>query len=280
MRKVVRTAIVFLLCIIAMMPVTVIHAGSDDYVVDTYGVLSEEEHEKLENKARELSDKYGFGVYAHIAYDDASYFDIWGYAEEYYEDHDLGYGNSKDGILFIITQSEYGGSYNIYIPASSNQDYFTIEALDDIEDYAEEKLFDHDYYGAIKRYLSETEEKLSFYFDKGYPWRKTLDGAVFIKEDGSAIYQDELLIGYSAPFVLALIIVVFRAMKHKTRHTATDAKEYISEFGGLQLTRRTDMFLNRTESRTLIVDDNDSSSGGGGGGYSSSGGMHSGGGHF
>ena len=279
MKRMLHIITAFLLCLLTITPLS-IHAGSDVYVSDTYGVLSEDEVNTLNAKAQQISDEYQFGVYAHILYDDASYDDIWSYIEQYYADQDLGYENTSDGILFLITQSSQGGSYDIYIPALSNQSYFTIDGLEDIQDDAEEGLFDHDYYEAIDTFLDKTQEHLAYYSQHDYPWSYQTDGAVYYDpKTGRSVSGFALILAVIIPFVLACIVVAVNASKHRTKHTATDAAEYIPSYGQLQLTRHTDMYLYRTQSRTKINHE-DNNGGGGGGGFSSSGGMHSGGGHF
>lgn len=264
---------------------TAVRAESDEYISDTYGVLNEAELEALNEKARALSDKYEFGVYAHILFDNESYDDIWGFAEKYWNEMDLGYGNTGDGILFIIAQSDRGGSYNIYVPATSNQAYFTVEALDDIESHAEQGLFDHNYFKAVNAFLDQTEQKLDFYTKNGYAWPgNTSMNSPVVNGNRESPNQEKMLATFCVPPIIALIVVIIRASKHKTRRLATTAGAYIAPYGQLQLTSRTDMFLHRTRSRVRVRSDNSSSSGGssggGGGGRSSSGGMHSGGGHF
>ena len=279
MKRMLHIITAFLLCLLTITPLS-IHAGSDVYVSDTYGVLSQEEVNALNAKAQQISDEYQFGVYAHILYDDASYDDIWSYIEQYYADQDLGYENTSDGILFLITQSSQGGSYDIYISALSNQSYFTIDGLEDIQDDAEEGLFDHDYYEAIDTFLDKTQEHLAYYSQHDYPWSYQTDGAVYYDpKTGRSVSGFALILGTIIPFVVACIVVAVNASKHRTKHTATDAAEYIPSYGQLQLTRHTDMYLYRTQSRTKIHHE-DNNGGGGGGGFSSSGGMHSGGGHF
>ena len=279
MKRMLHIITAFLLCLLTITPLS-IHAGSDVYVSDTYGVLSEDEVNTLNAKAQQISDEYQFGVYAHILYDDASYDDIWSYIEQYYADQDLGYENTSDGILFLITQSSQGGSYDIYIPALSNQSYFTIDGLEDIQDDAEEGLFDHDYYEAIDTFLDKTQEHLAYYSQHDYPWSNQTDGAVYYDpKTGRSVSGFALILAVIIPFVVACIVVAVNASKHRTKHTATDAAEYIPSYGQLQLTRHTDMYLYRTQSRTKIHHE-DNNGGGGGGGFSSSGGMHSGGGHF
>ncbi len=277
MKRILHIFTALLLCSLSITPLS-IHAGSDVYISDTYGVLSQAEVDLLNAQAQQISDQYQFGVYAHILYDDASYDDIWGYIEHYYAEQDLGYGNTSDGILFLITQSSQGGSYDIYIPAASNQSYFTIDGLEDIQDDAEEGLFEHDYYKAIDTFLDKTEEHLAYYNQHDYPWSSATEGAVYYDaETGRSVSGFAVAAGIIIPFVVACIVVAVNASKHRTKHTATDAAEYIPSYGQLQLTRHTDMYLYRTQSRTKIHHEE---SDGGGGGFSSSGGMHSGGGHF
>ena len=277
MKRILHIFTALMLCSLSITPLS-IHAGSDVYISDTYGVLSQAEVDQLNAQAQQISDQYQFGVYAHILYDDASYDDIWGYIEQYYAEQDLGYGNTSDGILFLITQSSQGGSYNIYIPAASNQSYFTIDGLEDIQDDAEEGLFEHDYYKAIDTFLDKTEEHLAYYNQHDYPWSSATEGAVYYDaETGRSVSGFAVAAGIIIPFVVACIVVAVNASKHRTKHTATDAAEYIPSYGQLQLTRHTDMYLYRTQSRTKIHHEESHD---GGGGFSSSGGMHSGGGHF
>ncbi len=277
MKRILHIFTALMLCSLSITPLS-IHAGSDVYISDTYGVLSQAEVDQLNAQAQQISDQYQFGVYAHILYDDASYDDIWGYIEQYYAEQDLGYGNTSDGILFLITQSSQGGSYDIYIPAASNQSYFTIDGLEDIQDDAEEGLFEHDYYKAIDTFLDKTEEHLAYYNQHDYPWSSATEGAVYYDaETGRSVSGFAVAAGIIIPFVVACIVVAVNASKHRTKHTATDAAEYIPSYGQLQLTRHTDMYLYRTQSRTKIHHEESHD---GGGGFSSSGGMHSGGGHF
>lgn len=277
MKRILHIFIALMLCSLSITPLS-IHAGSDVYISDTYGVLSQAEVDQLNAQAQQISDQYQFGVYAHILYDDASYDDIWGYIEQYYAKQDLGYGNTSDGILFLITQSSQGGSYDIYIPSASNQSYFTIDGLEDIQDAAEEGLFEHDYYKAIDTFLDKTEEHLAYYNQHNYPWSSATEGTVYYDpETGRSVSGFAVAAGIIIPFVVACIVVAVNASKHRTKHTETDAAEYIPSYGQLQLTRHTDMYLYRTQSRTKIHHEESHD---GGGGFSSSGGMHSGGGHF
>lgn len=257
-----------------------VYASSDVYVEDTYGELSKEEVEELNSYAKEISDKYQFGIYARLLFDEDSYDDINSYIEDYYARENLGYGNSHDGILFLITQSSRGGSYDIYIPDNSNQSFFTLDGLEDIQSNSEEYLYDHDYYSSIQTFLSECNDMLAYYEEHdNTPWSyDTSDDGSFYKEPANKIYSYPPVILIGIPLLAAIIVTVILASKHKTKHIATDAHNYIPKSGQLRLNTRYDMYLYSTETRTRIPDNSEHSSGGGF--TSSSGGMHSGGGHF
>lgn len=280
-RKHIFTALLAIVFTLFLVHPLSVHAGSDVYISDTYDCLAEQQIDELNRYAREISDTYGFGVYAHILYDEDSYDDIWSYIEQYYSEQDLGYGDTSDGILFLITQSSRGGSYDIYIPAVSNQTYFTIDGLEEIQDKAEDYLFDHDYYGAIRTYLEKTEEQLAFYKNHDYAWNDASSTAVYYDPDtGRSINGAAVGAGILIPLLIAIVVVAVNASKHKTKHIATDASYYVPKSGQLHMRRRSDTYLYRNETRARIHTNDGAHSGGSSGGFSSSGGMHSGGGHF
>ena len=270
--KHIRNTFFLLIAMFLSSPFVTVHAGSDVYVEDTYGVLSQDETEELNQLATEISDRYQFGIYARILYDEDSYDDINSYIEKYYAENDLGYGSTSDGILFLITQSSRGGSYDIYIPAASRQDAFSISGLEDIQSESENYLYDHDYYSAIETYLSETENKLSYYSSEGTPWG----------ENGPDSSHAAWGLSFLIPAIVAGITVAIRRSHHRTKRIATNAGNYISSSGQLHLNTRSDIYLYSTETRTRIHQENNNHGGmsSGGGFTSSSGGMHSGGGHF
>ena len=297
--KQIRNTFFLLIAMFLSFPFITVHAGSDVYVEDTYGVLSQDETEELNQLATEISDRYQFGVYARILYDEDSYDDINSYIEKYYAENDLGYGSTSDGILFLITQSSRGGSYDIYIPAVSRQDAFSISSLEDIQSESENYLYDHDYYSAIETYLNETEDKLSYYSSEGTPWGKnddysydndetTWDDDYGYSEGGTGVSGPDSSshaacgLSFVIPAIVAGITVAIRRSHHRTKRIATNAGNYISSSGQLHLNTRSDIYLYSTETRTRIHQENNNHGGmsSGGGFTSSSGGMHSGGGHF
>lgn len=280
MKHIRNLLLTFLIIVFSVISLPPVHAENDIYVEDTYGELSEEEIEELNSYAQEISSKYQFGVYARLIYDEDSYDDINSYIENYYSQENLGYGETHDGILFLITQSSRGGSYDIYIPGNANQSYFTIDGLEDLQSNAENYLYDHDYFNSIHTFLSECNDMLAYYTENDdTPWSYDYsDNDSFYEEPANKInsYPPIILIGI--PLLVAVIVTSILTSKHKTKHIATTARNYIPKSGQLHLNTRYDMYLYSTETRTRIPDIDEHSSGGGF--TSSSGGMHSGGGHF
>lgn len=265
MKRIIKILICFLLLI--LMPVR-IHAGSDEYVKDDAGLLSQDEIQSLSEEAQQLSDQYGYGVYIRTVNDESSYDDIYTYTENYYTDNSLGYGETADGILFLIATSSQGGSYDIYIPGDVSEKMISIDGVGMISDHVKTYLQAHDYNKACESYLDNVSDQLSYYEENGTPQPY---------EEGSTESSGTLryLLIFGLPLLVALIVVLVMLNMNRTKHKATTAKEYITK-NGVHMNTIQDIFLYRTETRTpLPQNDNSSSSTF----TSSSGGSHSGG-HF
>lgn len=260
------------------MSMTQIYASSDVYVEDTYGVLSQEEVQELQQRASEVSDKYQFGVYARIIEDDTeeSYDNMDEFSERYYQQQNLGYGNTSDGVLLLITQCSQGGSYQVMIPPNSSMDMFTLDGMDAMDEKAITSLKKHDYYQAIYDYINEADSLMHYYEEHGEAYGTNYD------YDASYKPVDNTNIKYGCvfciPLLFASLIVFVLQRKNKTKYTAITANQYVPK-NGVHMRNARDMFLYRTVTRTPIPHDNGGSSPGGSH-FSSSGGMHSGGGHF
>lgn len=263
--------LLIILTLFLCIPFTQIHAGSDVYVEDTLDVLTYNDKQNLEVKAKEISDKYHFGVYAYFIYDDTgeSYDYMDSFIEEYYSDHDLGYGDTSDGVLLLITQTSQGNTYQVYVPGNADQSAFTLDGMNHLDDAAYSYLREHEYYDACDSYLDEVEELFEYYNEYGEAYGDNEAG--FDSNDLS------YAILFVLPPIIALIIVLIMKSKNKTSRVALEAHDYIPE-NGVNITNSRDFFLYRTTHRTPIH--HDEPHGDGGAHFSSSGGMHSGGGHF
>ena len=74
-------------------------------VVDNAGLLSSGEREALERKARSISDAHGCEVII-LTVNDAGWKSAQEYAEDYYVEHDYGFGTDRSGIMLFLDMGE------------------------------------------------------------------------------------------------------------------------------------------------------------------------------
>lgn len=264
MKKIIK----IIMCILPALWISLlpIHAGSTVYVQDDAGLLSQEDIEQLAAEAQQLSDTYVTGVYIRTVNDDSAYDDIYTYTENYYTDNDLGYGDTGNGVLFLIAISSQGNSYDIYSPASSEKKIST-DGVNMAAEDAVPYLQDHEFRNACDAYLDSISEQLSYYEENGTPMEYTEEDT-----QSSGVFRYILIFGI--PAIIALIVILVMLSMNKTKHRAETAKQYIVK-NGVHMNTIQDIFLYRTETREPLPKNTSSSSNF----TSSSGGSHSGG-HF
>ena len=252
-----------------MIPFTPIHASSDVYVEDTYGALSQEEVDELNAYAAQIADQYEIGVYARIIEDstEQSYDDMTNFIEKYYTDESLGYDNTDNGVLLLITQCSKGGSYQVYIPYCDKQSMFSLDGMDIMDSAARSGLYEHDYYSAIRDYIKEADGLMAYYSENGEHYGSNYDEPA----DSTPIKKG---ITFGLPPIIALITVLAQKSKHKTKAIATTAHSYVPG-NGVHLTNSRDMFLYNHVTRTAKPKE-ESSDGGSSTHTSSSGETHGG----
>ena len=96
-----------------------------DYVTDEAGILSEEERTQLNAQAGRISEQYQCGVYVVIVNDYRSYVNgsIETFAEEVFAGYDLGYGDSRDGVMLAMSMADR--DYDLYAHGSFGNYAFT-----------------------------------------------------------------------------------------------------------------------------------------------------------
>lgn len=265
MKRITRIIIYILTALwISLLPV---HAGSTVYVQDDAGLLSQEDIQQLTTEAQQLSDTYQTGVYIRTVNDDSAYNDIYTYTENYYTDNSLGYGDTNDGVLFLIAMSSEGGSYDIYFPGNASEKKISTDGVNMAADAAVPYLQDHEYRDACDAYLDSISEQLSYYEENGSPME-------YAEEDTQSSGAFRYILIFGLPAVIALVVVLVMLSMNKTKHKAETAKQYIVK-NGVHMNIIQDIFLYRTETREPLPKDTSTSSNF----TSSSGGSHSGG-HF
>ena len=119
----------------------------------------------MEQKAQDASAGHGVNVYL-LTVSDIGGQNVREFAKDWYRDYDLGYGEGKSGILFLIALDSrdyvtitYGGGVTA----------FTDYRIAQIEDKIVPMLSDGSYYKASDTYIEMCADTLDFYADKGAP---------------------------------------------------------------------------------------------------------------
>lgn len=234
-------------------------------VIDNAELLTEKEKLRLEDKAQRISQQYGCNIYV-LTVPTMDGAERREFAKAYYTEHQLGSGEYRNGILFMIAMDTrdyvtitYGRN-----PADTSQ-YgsgilaFTDYGISQMEEQVVPYLSEGDYYTAFDTYVDTCRVYLSTY-DQGTAYD------VGVRLPGEPIFGAfEIGIIILVPLLIAFIVcMVFRAQM-KTAVKATKAGDYLVD-GSFHLTESRDDFIRTTRSRRKI--ERTSSSGGGSSGGS------------
>ena len=206
-------------------------------VMDTYELFKPEATAELEQKAQDASAGHGVNVYL-LTVADIGGQNVREFAKDWYRDYDLGYGEGKSGILFLIALDSrdyvtitYGGGVTA----------FTDYRIAQIEDKIVPMLSDGSYYKASDTYIEMCADTLDFYADKGAPLDSGNDPAkgwikwVFV---------------FVIPLAVASIVCGIFYAQMKTANEQTHANAYMPA-EGLALSVVEDTYTHTTETETL-----------------------------
>ena len=216
-------------------------------VMDTYELFKPEATAELEQKAQDASAGHGVNVYL-LTVSDIGGQNVREFAKDWYRDYDLGYGEGKSGILFLIALDSrdyvtitYGGGVTA----------FTDYRIAQIEDKIVPMLSDGTYYKASDTYIEMCADTLDFYAEKGAPLDSGNDPAkgwikwVFV---------------FVIPLAVACIVCGIFYAQMKTANEQTHANAYMPA-EGLALSVVEDTYTHTTETEKCAPVKDDSSSG-------------------
>lgn len=235
-------------------------------LMDEAGLLSSDEAAEIKAKLDEISERQKFDVVI------ATVNSLSGktpreYADDLYDYSGFGFGENKDGVLFLISMEDR----DWYITTTG----YGIAAITDAgREYIADKftgyLSDGDYAEAFRIYANEVDRFVTNAAETGKPY-----------DVGNLPHDPLSLIWIPISLVVGLIIAagVVGGMKSKLRSVsfAAAADSYVKS-GSMNVRESRDMFLYSTVSRTAKPKDNDSSSSGGSSTHTSSSGTTHGGG--
>lgn len=270
MKRKFALTLLLILLLSLVMPVTASAASSGNlsYVTDSAGILTEEQRQELENIAAGISEKYQCGVYIVTTpnYTDFGRGTISLCAEEIYDRYLHGFGETGDGILFLVSMADRDfdldahGSFGNYAFDYQNRDRL-------VNSFA--PFFRNDqWYNGFKAYLTAVEQRL-VPAEQGYP--AYLESLQTQQAEQQRMIAGAKGIGSFLTGVLtATGICGGMKRKMKTARERDDADEYMTPTSPhMQIVQ--DHFLNRTRTVQVIQSEPRDSGGHSSGGHSGGG---------
>lgn len=246
--------IVSLLLLILVLPTQAAGAQINN-ITDVAGLLTESEWETLERQARDMTETYGFGVYA-IAVDDYEAFvygDVNDAAEMLYEEYTLGEGEDRDGLLLLLSMAQR--DYSLHVNGDFGEYAFTGYGREEMAEFFLDDFGDDDWYGGFSDYLEWCGNYLEA-ANNGEPFSKDnppMDAAGRTKAILTGIAAILLI-----PLVAAWIVLLILGSKMKSVAAATQAASYIK--GNLILTDSQDRYTHTTQTKQKVKSESSGSS--------------------
>lgn len=220
-------------------------------LVDDAGLLDQDEFEEVTEDLDEVSEKWQFDVVV-VTTDSLDGKTAEAYADDYFDYNGYGYGENKDGILFLVAMNDREWhmsttGYGITVFTDDGLDYMSDEIVSDLSDEEYKEAFE-EYASYCDKYL-EAAKKGEPYGDGHYP----LD----LFNGGRLIAS--ILVGC----ILAFIWGNGKKALLKSVKKQEEASRYKTE-EGLKLTKKQDRFIRQHVTSHVIAKDSGGSGGGGG----------------
>lgn len=234
-------------------------------LVDDSGLLSTEEASTLQTKLDEISERQQCDVVI-VTVDSLDGKTPQDYADDFYDYNGYGYGDDRDGVLFLVSMGERKWQIST---CGYGITAFTDAGIEYIGEKCKDYLSDGEYMDAFCEFadLSDqflTQAKSGEAYDVGHMPKEKLSPFWIVADFG---------IG----FLIMLIIAAVKRSKLKSVRFQAAADEYVNT-GSMTLTRNQDHLVNRVVTSRVIPKEDHSGGGGSSTHTSSSGSSHGGGG--
>ncbi len=241
--------------------------AANSYIIDNDDLLTDDEILLLEQQAQEVSDRWECSVCV-LTTPDLEGKSAEAFAEDYFDQNNLGYHGTYDGILLVVSMDER----DFFITSAGEaQLAVTGERLDTLADAFLPYLSDGEYYRAFSAYIRQCDYQLEHRDDPIIDPEPEPEPRVTA---GGAIVS--AVMGFFGSMIPTGVM--------KSKNNNVSKKQTATNYarpGSLQLYVQQDQFL-RTETNRVRVESNSGRGGYGGGGgishTSSSGVSHTGGG--
>lgn len=257
--------IFFVLMLSLYLAIPALAADGTLRLVDEAALLSDSEAADLSEQLDEISERQQVDIVV-VTVDSLAGASPMDYADDFYDYNGYGFGEERDGILFLISMEERDWyisttGYGITAFTDAGLTYISEQILDD--------LSEGEYAAAFTAFAGLCDDFIT-QADTGEPY----DTGNLPKEP--FWLTGSLVIALGAGFIIALIVTGIMRSKLKTVHSQPLADNYIKK-GSMNVTKKKDLFLYRHVSRKEKPKDNGSKSSGGSSTHrSSSGSTHGG----
>lgn len=270
-----RIAVAFLTVIFVIsvmvisVPAVMVKAADDkERIVDGAGLLSESEAAELSEKLDEISERQKLDVVI-VTVDSLEGADVVAYADDYFDYNGYGFGEGKDGILFLISMEERDwcistSGYGITAFTDAGQEYLAEKFLPYLSDGA--------YVDAFQTFAEWCDDYIT-QARAGTPY----DVDNIPVEPFSPL--GALIIAVVAGFVVSFIVTGIMRLSLHSVFSQSAADSYMKK-DSLRLTKNYNLFLYKNVTRTEKPKETSTSTAGSSGGstthVSSSGNTHGG----
>lgn len=265
MKKIVAVLLILILTAGCIMPAL---ALSEEKIYDYADLFSAREENGLQNTASALASLHNIDV-SILTIADAKGKSTMKYAEDFYIEQDMGYGDEYDGLLLLIDMD----NREVYIATSGKAiQYFNDDRINSILDDVSPLLSDEAYAKAAGMFLDNVEYYLKQGIKNDQYTYDTDKGVVTDRYSNTPEYKMKRTLRSLPIFILIGLgiggaTVGIMAINNKGRKT-TDAGTYLDR-NSFTLMDNRDIFI-RTATTKRYIDTSSGSRGGGGGSRSSS----------
>ena len=240
-------SVVIAIVLVFGLSITAFANSEERYVFDEASILTYDEIEELEAKAKEITETYGCEVYA-ITFPSLDGNEAWELNEMLYGELKEYYGASEDAVILMLAMEER--QYDIMAHGYGNT-AFTDYGKDVMAERFLDDFANDDWYWGFYDYMSTCEEFLAM-AASGEPFDVGSDegGANFIG----------VIVAIIVSCVIALLVCLILKAQMKTARIATEAHDYQKK---LNLTNQYDIFSHKDIKR-VYNPPQESNNGGGG----------------
>lgn len=210
--------------------------AADPRVIDNAGLLEEGRAAELEQEIAELSGTYDFDIV--IVTEQTDIGDPVAYADDFFDYGGYGYGENRDGMLFLLSMYERDW---VISTTGYGMTAFTDYGTDYIGSEVQTYFSDGEYGAGFVKFLDLTgaflaQAETGEPYDNRNPYKTTAD------------HVKTLLFILAASALIAFAAVTFMKAQMKTARPRQLANEYVKD-GSFHLRSQRDLYLYSTMSR-------------------------------